>query len=270
MFTVVRSSKEEPDYAPAASPRVRRSHSSWPPERLMPTAPRVPRPAVGRVRTASSPHPPDSSWRLIKGVSHAGSSRTPLRPASRTRTIWQYWPVLALSGLLPPSPAPPGSGCPQLHRPAATGSAAKVSHLHSNLSASRRTQDLRHTAATVLLILQVHERAAMGVMGWASSSMATRYQHMTDLIRADIATRVGRLIWEPAEPAAAGPGSDPAGSGGARRRPPDGQLRPFKRKGRSPRGSALAFVLVKLAEDTRFELVRGCPQHAFQACALGL
>ena len=27
--------------------------------------------------------------------------------------------------------------------------------------------------------------------------------------------------------------------------------------------------LVKLAEDTRFELVRGCPQHAFQACALG-
>src|SRR5205823_12050084 len=29
--------------------------------------------------------------------------------------------VPALSGLLPPSPAPPGSGCPQLHRPAATG-----------------------------------------------------------------------------------------------------------------------------------------------------
>lgn len=27
---------------------------------------------------------------------------------------------------------------------------------------------------------------------------------------------------------------------------------------------------VGLAEDTRFELVRGCPQHAFQACALGL
>jgi hypothetical protein len=25
----------------------------------------------------------------------------------------------------------------------------------------------------------------------------------------------------------------------------------------------------RLAEDTRFELVRGCPQHAFQACALG-
>src|SRR6266508_4056769 len=30
-------------------------------------------------------------------------------------------PVASLSGLLLPSPAPPGSGCPQLHRPAATG-----------------------------------------------------------------------------------------------------------------------------------------------------
>ncbi|MFE6053054.1 tyrosine-type recombinase/integrase, partial [Kitasatospora sp. NPDC056446] len=44
-----------------------------------------------------------------------------------------------------------GSGCPQLHRPAATGSAAKVSHLHSNHSASRRTHDLRHTAASIMI-----------------------------------------------------------------------------------------------------------------------
>jgi hypothetical protein len=26
---------------------------------------------------------------------------------------------------------------------------------------------------------------------------------------------------------------------------------------------------VQTAEDARFELARGCPQHAFQACALG-
>jgi hypothetical protein len=42
------------------------------------------------------------------------------------------------SGLLPPSPASPGSGCPQLHLLATTRQAAKVSHLHSNHSASRR------------------------------------------------------------------------------------------------------------------------------------
>jgi hypothetical protein len=43
VFTVVRSTKEEPDYAPAASPRVRRSLSSQPPWQLMPTTAGVPR-----------------------------------------------------------------------------------------------------------------------------------------------------------------------------------------------------------------------------------
>jgi hypothetical protein len=28
-------------------------------------------------------------------------------------------------------------------------------------------------------------------------------------------------------------------------------------------------LALTLAEDKRFELLRGCPQHAFQACALG-
>ena len=28
-------------------------------------------------------------------------------------------------------------------------------------------------------------------------------------------------------------------------------------------------VVLGMAEDKRFELLRGCPQHAFQACALG-
>ena len=110
----------------------------------------------------SRPRSPGSSRCRIKGRSHAGSSRTPLRPARRTRTIWRYWPVPALSGLLPPSPAPPGSGCPQLHRPAATGSAAKVSHLHSNLSASRRTHMLRHTFVTTMQMSGVAFDASFG------------------------------------------------------------------------------------------------------------
>jgi integrase len=62
-----------------------------------------------------------------------------------------------------------------------------------------RLHDARHTAATVLLILGVNERAVMGIMGWSSTSMVARYQHMIDPIRTDIAKQVGGLIWEVAK-----------------------------------------------------------------------
>jgi integrase len=62
-----------------------------------------------------------------------------------------------------------------------------------------RLHDARHTAATVLLILGVPERAAMGLMGWSSSAMAARYQHITGAIRGDVAERVGGLIWGPSD-----------------------------------------------------------------------
>ena len=133
MFTAIRSTKEEPGSTPAASPRLPRSTSPWPPgpapTSLPGSSPPVmkgrcaPRPAHIRQIRAGLP---------FKGRNHADSSRTPLRHARRTHAIWQYWRVPALSGLLPPSPALPGSGCPQLHRPTATGTAAKVSHLRSN------------------------------------------------------------------------------------------------------------------------------------------
>jgi integrase len=58
-----------------------------------------------------------------------------------------------------------------------------------------RLHDARHTAATVLLVLGVPERAVMGVMGWSSTAMAARYQHVTDPIRRDVARRVGGLLW---------------------------------------------------------------------------
>ena len=54
-----------------------------------------------------------------------------------------------------------------------------------------RLHDTRHTAATVLLVLGVPERTVMSVMGWSSTSMAARYQHVTDPIRRDVARRVG-------------------------------------------------------------------------------
>jgi integrase len=66
-----------------------------------------------------------------------------------------------------------------------------------------RLHDARHTAATVLLILGVPERAVMGLMGWSSTSMAARYQHMVDTVRNSIAEQVDVLIWE-REPATQG------------------------------------------------------------------
>lgn len=67
-----------------------------------------------------------------------------------------------------------------------------------------RLHDARHTAATVLLILGVPERAVMSLMGWSTTAMAARYQHVTGSIRDDVATRVGGLIWG----AALEPGDD--------------------------------------------------------------
>jgi integrase len=58
-----------------------------------------------------------------------------------------------------------------------------------------RLHDARHTAATVLLILGVPERTVMGIMGWSSTAMAARYQHITDPIRHEVAARVDGLIW---------------------------------------------------------------------------
>jgi integrase len=62
-----------------------------------------------------------------------------------------------------------------------------------------RLHDARHTAATVLLILGIPDRAVMAIMGWSHSAMAVRYQHLTTAIRDDIAGRVGGLLWGPAE-----------------------------------------------------------------------
>jgi integrase len=59
-----------------------------------------------------------------------------------------------------------------------------------------RLHDARHTAATVLLLLGVPERAVMDVMGWSNTAMAARYQHVTAAVQRDIAGRVGGLIWQ--------------------------------------------------------------------------
>lgn len=74
-----------------------------------------------------------------------------------------------------------------------------------------RLHDARHTAATVLLLLGVPERAVMGIMGWSNSSMAARYQHITAQIRRDIAKRVGGLLWSTGDQSSGEDDNGPAG-----------------------------------------------------------
>jgi hypothetical protein len=35
----------------------------------------------------------------------------------------------------------------------------------------------------------------MSIMGWSSTSMAARYQHVTDPLRREVASRVGDLLF---------------------------------------------------------------------------
>jgi integrase len=62
-----------------------------------------------------------------------------------------------------------------------------------------RLHDARHTAGTILLILGVPERVVVEIMGWSSTAMAKRYQHVTKRVRRDVAQRIGGLIWEAAK-----------------------------------------------------------------------
>ena len=61
----------------------------------------------------------------------------------------------------------------------------------------RRLHDARHTAATVLLLIGVPERTVMAVMGWSSTAMAARCQHVIASIRRDVAQQIGGLLWKP-------------------------------------------------------------------------
>lgn len=59
-----------------------------------------------------------------------------------------------------------------------------------------RLHDARHTAATMLLVLGVAERAVTDTMGWSSPKMTAVYQHVTDGVRKNIANKVGALLFD--------------------------------------------------------------------------
>jgi hypothetical protein len=111
---------------PAASPRLPRSDSPWFPGRSPKPAQEFPT-RNGLGCTFLGP------YRQVRtGDVNAGSLRTPFHPARGARTFWQCWQVPTSSGTARHPSRHHGSGCPQLNRPAATGSAAKVSHLLSS------------------------------------------------------------------------------------------------------------------------------------------
>lgn len=58
-----------------------------------------------------------------------------------------------------------------------------------------RLHDVRHTAATMLLVLNVPSRTVMDLMGWSQLSMTQRYQHVPDQLRRDVADKLGQLLW---------------------------------------------------------------------------
>ncbi|MFB7527210.1 hypothetical protein ACFC0C_02935 [Streptomyces sp. NPDC056178] len=71
----------------------------------------------------------------------------------------------------------------------------------------RKNEDTANTTPCAgRRVIGVPERVVMQIMGWSSTAMAARYQHVTAGILADVAQRVGGLIWEVAkEPDESGP-----------------------------------------------------------------
>jgi hypothetical protein len=127
-----------PSSAPAASPRLRRGPSPWPPAERYCSGSEFPTGQRRTVRTATQPI--SARFELVGRLRSvtAGFSRTPFRLACRTRTVWQYPHVPALSGLLSTLP-----GVSQVRLPPASpgchdSRAVQVFHLHSVMVRSTR------------------------------------------------------------------------------------------------------------------------------------
>lgn len=72
-----------------------------------------------------------------------------------------------------------------------------------------RVHDMRHTAATMLLIQGVDSRVVMEIMGWSQVSMLKRYQHVVEHLQRDALDKVaGALESQP------DPGPRPTGTSG--------------------------------------------------------
>lgn len=67
-----------------------------------------------------------------------------------------------------------------------------------------RLHDARHTAATVLMLLEVPDRVIDQIMGWepgGAARMRARYLHVPDAMLKEVAKKIGAAIWGPPEKA---------------------------------------------------------------------
>jgi integrase len=62
-----------------------------------------------------------------------------------------------------------------------------------------RIHDLRHSAATALLIMGEDSRVLLGVMGWTSMTLVQRYTHLIPDLRRAVAQRQTTLWTTPTE-----------------------------------------------------------------------
>ncbi len=102
VFAANRSISLAPSFAPAASPRLRRRLSPWPPHRHAKPATE----STTQRWSCTAPRPISTRFEPVPRLRSftTGSSRIPSDLARRTRTVWQCQPVPALSALLPALP----------------------------------------------------------------------------------------------------------------------------------------------------------------------
>lgn len=103
VFTGNRSISLAPSFAPAASPRARRSRSSRPPHRHAKPATE---PTAHFGRLCAAPRLLSTRFEPVPRLRRftTGSSRIPSDLARRTQPVWQYQAITALSALLPTHP----------------------------------------------------------------------------------------------------------------------------------------------------------------------
>ena len=156
VFTANRSISLASSFAPAASPRLRRRPSPWPPCRH---AKPVTESATHTGWPCAAPRPISTRFEPVPCLRsfNTGSSRIPSDLARRTRPVWQYQAVPALSALLP---ALPGVSRIRL-RPAPARllrqPGEEVSHL-LRFPAPTAHQRLRRTSASCANQPQAHDR----------------------------------------------------------------------------------------------------------------